>query len=1217
MASNTFDSSAVEIKNYIQQISSELQNRFTEKPVDYVISALDLSASGLFLIAGDYSGSVILFETNSIKGRDMTTINPQVKIDTAHVGAVNTVKFFNNTDTNYASGGEDGNFYLWNSGEKVFSYSSTGKIAHLLVESNSVWFANYPNKIINLEISRNRLVKERAFTVNTENLRLCKFFTMNKNKKLIYCDEKSINIYNLIRSDMESMLECGEVIEFCYIISLKSVAFSVKTENIVLWDVETDYRKEFIGSAGEWNVLSILDGDVLISAGKICESSYMKFWNIHDYTCIYSFNLESTPLIYCNNEIDESFYLFLECQTLLKVQQKEKLIEKSIKYSDEITDFEIYDGEPFTAIDSKLYYKNTPIDIEHIITCCKIKGTDLVLAYDNTVEIIDVRDPENVVPLYNAYNKIFALDFAQKENWLIVVSRDQDFSDIVIFDLAENVEKKEILNIEALVYQASIVRGVLIYSTDNEIIFYRIEGAKAEFKKEIFAKFQLKFCVYATEDIIFCAGNNEIIDFISIGNEAEPENIIFHGISSSFDTKKSKPKFGIENLKNRINSIAVNSSGLFLIVSKDDSIQFWNINDEIMIWDYQLLISSPCKIRVSQQSIFLNLQNEIIIIRDPTYIKYYPTPSIKTYASQSFTQRNYEKVMILGPNRSSLYFLGAISDISNDQTVDNYDSRIYEWVAFPHCLNILHIFSYIQNATLIQKAFANMCPFIRMVNGCSPLTVGLNTNNKEIIEIIVCEIAKTIEKTEENSIEREKMSKMIARIENDLPRVNNASPPSLSKIYDLAFRVIFQTGLKRHGCLINPNGVFLTDSSYLIDQNRFLLDKKQNIYEETNLVYRVSSFRMNFSLGSSEGLQFLESLCNCSDNDAFKTQIVQFIVLYKWEQVKYYIFLHNLLYLLFAISTLYYVAFTVEFSYFWHFFIFVINSFLLVYEWLQMSKSYLSNLWNILDIFRIIIVYLFLVAKYYFFYPEKYFDNLTEKRTYQLILVLVVGLTLLRGLSFFECYQKTRSMIKIFVDIIKDSIPFLLVLSCTTLAFTFIFMIIDINLDFGASLTDAYCINFGGFNTDNYGVFQLIIFHLATLINPLLMLNLLVSIMNETFSRLKENLITEDIKALAELVVEHESVIFWKKNRGHKKFLQSCSPETIGYIRIDKRSKRLEMLGETVDQLHNSMKQAEKRWRKKVEDFENKISKQRKEEITLYRTFNKDEADFRNKVSQI
>ncbi|OMJ69657.1 hypothetical protein SteCoe_32550 [Stentor coeruleus] len=176
-------------------------------------------------------------------------------------------------------------------------------------------------------------------------------------------------------------------------------------------------------------------------------------------------------------------------------------------------------------------------------------------------------------------------------------------------------------------------------------------------------------------------------------------------------------------------------------------------------------------------------------------------------------------------------------------------------------------------------------------------------------------------------------------------------------------------------------------------------------------------------------------------------------------------------------------------------------------------------------------------------------------------------------------------------------------------------MIIDINLDFGASLADAYCLNFGGFNTDNYGVFQLIMFHLATLINPLLMLNLLVSIMNETFSRLKENLITEDIKALAELVVEHESVFFWKKNRGHRKFLQSCSPETIEYLRIDKRSKRLEMLGDTVDQLYKSMKQAEKRRKKKIEDFENKISKQRKEEIVLFRTLMNNEANFRDKVS--
>ena len=50
-------------------------------------------------------------------------------------------------------------------------------------------------------------------------------------------------------------------------------------------------------------------------------------------------------------------------------------------------------------------------------------------------------------------------------------------------------------------------------------------------------------------------------------------------------------------------------------------------------------------------------------------------------------------------------------------------------------------------------------------------------------------------------------------------------------------------------------------------------------------------------------------------------------------------------------------------------------------------------------------------------------------------------------------------------------------------------------------------------------------FHIATLSNPLIIFNVLVAIMNETFSKAKENLETEDVKALASLVTEHESVM--------------------------------------------------------------------------------------------
>lgn len=72
------------------------------------------------------------------------------------------------------------------------------------------------------------------------------------------------------------------------------------------------------------------------------------------------------------------------------------------------------------------------------------------------------------------------------------------------------------------------------------------------------------------------------------------------------------------------------------------------------------------------------------------------------------------------------------------------------------------------------------------------------------------------------------------------------------------------------------------------------------------------------------------------------------------------------------------------------------------------------------------------------------------------------------------------------------------------IAFTFIFIVIkpdEYQDKFWDTFMISYRINLGDFDTDDYNFIDWLVFILATLINPIIMLNLLIALMSDTYSR--------------------------------------------------------------------------------------------------------------------
>jgi len=80
----------------------------------------------------------------------------------------------------------------------------------------------------------------------------------------------------------------------------------------------------------------------------------------------------------------------------------------------------------------------------------------------------------------------------------------------------------------------------------------------------------------------------------------------------------------------------------------------------------------------------------------------------------------------------------------------------------------------------------------------------------------------------------------------------------------------------------------------------------------------------------------------------------------------------------------------------------------------------------------------------------------------------------------------------------------------------------------------VYLVAYGDFQTDDYNAAEWALFILATCAMPLIMLNLLIAIMSDTYERVTNNMEEADGKELNSLILEQERQMFWNRNVDEK-----------------------------------------------------------------------------------
>ncbi|OMJ80809.1 hypothetical protein SteCoe_18864 [Stentor coeruleus] len=561
------------------------------------------------------------------------------------------------------------------------------------------------------------------------------------------------------------------------------------------------------------------------------------------------------------------------------------------------------------------------------------------------------------------------------------------------------------------------------------------------------------------------------------------------------------------------------TSKYFWLSSADASVSLWNSTSFTEVTHLQT------KYPVSA---FACTKNEIDIILGENEEVHFLDNPLKT-----------NQFFIYGPGKDYYSYMKYILNIC--ENVDQeHNPEMDKWMITPYEINALHFYAYNNLPGHLKAALNAGSPFYVSKSGYSPIQIALHRNFRDCINVIIRSICT---KVVDNPY-------TVNFLEESIIKLNELGFRDLDNFYD---SILYKTKdrLLPKFCDEDVALPIMYFSRNLGPQQKDFFTPDQISNFGTPLAFWQSALRLDIVLGSRDSIIFLESLTECPNTNIFRTSFIREIILYKWKYLKWILLPQAITYFLYMICLSTYSIIFENNNEPLLIAIFVLNIILALYEVFQMiltKSSYIKDPWNYVDFTRMSLCFIYIGMHW-----SDYQKVIAEK-----VLVGLIFVTMVRGISYFRLFDNTRYMINLLSETIKDMKSFLILLTYSTYSFALIYFIMINNIlkysadadpskikSFSEYIAQSYLLSLGNFDTEGYEAFEWVIFFFASVINPLIMLNLLIAIMGDTYSRVAEEQEIADMQELTEMVIEGEYLLFCKRKHGYKSYMQICKEEEL------------------------------------------------------------------------
>ena len=467
-----------------------------------------------------------------------------------------------------------------------------------------------------------------------------------------------------------------------------------------------------------------------------------------------------------------------------------------------------------------------------------------------------------------------------------------------------------------------------------------------------------------------------------------------------------------------------------------------------------------------------------------------------------------------------------LKSLSDFVSLGKYDSALARKLVIPYKINVLHIAVYKNQPSALTQAFADGAILVNSLFG-TPVALCIERRTKKCLDIVLKSLIEL-----SNSPETDLISALYHMKDDILPLIRFGSA-----LLPAFLRVLMRPKPEEMvtGTLIAANiplpctkaALTLWISNFTPSSSVLSSTKPESV------TYILSPVAIHTELGTAASLHTLSLLiANVSTMEMLNNHFIRSVVDMKWNQLWYVVLLFTLSYWVFLILMILKLFRYGDNSSVDRAFL-AFNSFFLllsICEWAAAPRKFLHEKWHYADLLRCA-----------FAYAWTYADQTTW------LTFITVLLCLLRGLTTFQTFDRTRFFVRMIFIVCLKTINFIFILIYSTLAFGLLFAAADPTSvpTFPQSWSVSSQLDMGNFDLSEAGGLFWAVFLAASLVNVVWLLNLLVSILGNAYEEFRPESEGADILAKAELVYQYETMMVWKRGQVHQpQFIQTCMRES-------------------------------------------------------------------------
>lgn len=308
----------------------------------------------------------------------------------------------------------------------------------------------------------------------------------------------------------------------------------------------------------------------------------------------------------------------------------------------------------------------------------------------------------------------------------------------------------------------------------------------------------------------------------------------------------------------------------------------------------------------------------------------------------------------------------------------------------------------------------------------------------------------------------------------------------------------------------------------------------KNPFRNEPLKLHCSWFELPCNLGSASSIQLLKSFLESKNKDIYNSHLIKSFIKHRWHYIWPWVMVNSLLLwsnLILIIIVLGSIENTPNIE---AYILIAINIIFLIWESLQIITfkfQYFSYGLNFIDIPRVLFTLIWVIC----------WLNSLKHTAADWFMVL---LNIISGITGFRAFDRTRYYIRLIIESLKSISFFLAIFVYTTLSFGILSIAarssLNVNFDklwitiFGLVIGETSDLMPNDFN------YMYATFVMAIVINIILMLNMIISILGDSFDEFQILANYYDYSEMAELILENEQIRSLFSQDDKRKYMHIC-----------------------------------------------------------------------------